>query len=41
MTYNEKHGRACNFAIFQDRNCKFGKLGYFDANFSKQNSKLL
>ena len=35
----------CNFAIFQDKKYKFGKLGYFDANFPKNyiipNSKLL
>ena len=40
-----KHERPCNFAIFQDKKYKFGKLRYFDANFSKNyiipNSKLL
>ena len=43
--HNGKHKRPCNFAIFQDKKYKFGKLGYFNANFSKNyiipNSKLL
>ena len=36
MTHNVKHERPCNFAIFQDKKYKFGKVGYFDANFSKK-----
>ena len=45
LRHNGKHRRPCNFGIFRDKKYKFGKLGHFDANFSKSyivpNSKLL